>query len=609
MLERSLVSRILFPVPKPSYTAESFPEELIWVPKVCAAIPGSTATCGPRQQEELVPCLLLTYPSARFIIMFFHSNAEDLGRCRSFCCHLRDQFQVHVLVVEYPGYGICPGSPSGQTVMENAFAAFHFVQDSLQWPLDSVKVFGRSIGTGPAITLASLYKFAGVILVTPFLSVQKLFRDRVGPLAGLVEEWFANCDAMPKITSPTMIVHGQRDEMIQVYHGESLFEQLKSRKLFVSPPDMEHNTNLLCNLQILVLPMFQFFSLPDYVFTDIHVPAWAYGVKGPPPKRTSSEQSAPSPPAGKPRMADLRKAGEQPPNGGRQQHPSDLPPGATPKAAGQPRQRRGTKEVLQPGAEWTEVPWEEEFNDVELSPEAEAALQRMSGPWRLEASAPNEVINAMRRLEEFEEKLRTMGVNQPTNNQVASINAQPRRTTSVPPPAQHQASPVRGSRTKLRSPSAGLSHPRSPQGRFLLEEDSSQGCSGFAGHAARVADEDAARPPVLSDRPGGVTSMRAVAANVLSSPLLRPALLSMPNGPPLVGSRQGSLGLPHATEGNPILSMCCSAPWDLHIDEPRLHKGSLPRYAATEEVLLTEVGGQVLSMPDRGRQGRRGLSI
>jgi len=273
MLERGLLSRILFPAPSPSYTIDSFPQDLIWVPKSCAP---SDPDVVPASEPDAVPCLLLQYPSARFIILFFHSNAEDLGRCRGFCSYLRDQFQVHVLAVEYPGYGVCPGIASGETVMANALAALRFVTDTLRWPIDSVKVFGRSIGTGPACALASLFQFAGVILVTPFLSVQDLFRDRVGPFATLVEEWFANKDAAPKITSPTMIIHGQRDELISCRHGEALYELCRSRKLLISPPEMEHNTNLLTNLRFFVLPMFQFFALPDYAFQELRVPNWAF---------------------------------------------------------------------------------------------------------------------------------------------------------------------------------------------------------------------------------------------------------------------------------------------------------------------------------------------
>ena len=42
-----------------------------------------------------------------------------------------------------------------------------------------ILLFGRSIGTGPVLSLASQYKTGGVILVTPFLSVKTLFREKV----------------------------------------------------------------------------------------------------------------------------------------------------------------------------------------------------------------------------------------------------------------------------------------------------------------------------------------------------------------------------------------------------------------------------------------------
>lgn len=271
-MQRGLVSRILFPVPRSSYSEDSFPSDLIWVPRQAVDSKGP----APPVEDDAIPCLLLTYPSARFLVIFFHSNGEDLGRCHGFCCYLREQFQVHVLAVEYPGYGLCPGTPTGPSVMENALVALRFVRETLQWPLESVKVFGRSIGTGPAIGLASLFTFAGVILVAPFLSVQELFRDRVGPFAGFVEEWFKNEELAPKIAAPTMIIHGKRDELIACRHGESIHELLQCRKLLVSPALMEHNTNLLTDLEFFVLPMFQFFALPDYAFQELKVPSWAY---------------------------------------------------------------------------------------------------------------------------------------------------------------------------------------------------------------------------------------------------------------------------------------------------------------------------------------------
>ena len=40
------------------------------------------------------------------------------------------------------------------------------------------------------------FNVAGVILVTPFANVKRLFQERVGPLAAFVEEWFDNSEAI-----------------------------------------------------------------------------------------------------------------------------------------------------------------------------------------------------------------------------------------------------------------------------------------------------------------------------------------------------------------------------------------------------------------------------
>lgn len=229
--------------------------------------------------EECVPCLFLTYSSARYIIFYLHSNAEDVGRCHSFCSSLRTQFQVHVFAVEYPGYGICPcpeGGCNEQRVTENAFTGFRFLHEVLKWPLDSIILLGRSIGCGPAISLAVQYPVSGVIVVSPMLSVKELTRDSIGPFAQLVDERFPNRERVPNIRSPFLVVHGKKDAMIPCRHGVELYNLCRSRKLLVCPKDMEHNTNLLANVTYFVLPILQFFSLPDYCFEDLQVPRWAY---------------------------------------------------------------------------------------------------------------------------------------------------------------------------------------------------------------------------------------------------------------------------------------------------------------------------------------------
>lgn len=257
----NLVERLVFPAPKSSYNIKSFPEELILI---------------PRADGEKIPCLFLPFKHARFLFIYFHANAEDLGLCYTFCTIIRDLFQVHVLAVEYPGYGICPGHCTEEGMMANATAAVRFAMDTLRWPLDGIKLFGRSIGTGPAVAMAAQYEFAGLILVTPFLSIQRIFRAQVGAFANLIADRFDNLELASKIESPTLIIHGQQDTLIPLAHSKLIYDTLPAKKMMVCPAMMGHNTSLLANVATFVLPMTQFFSLPDYTFEDIEVPRWVF---------------------------------------------------------------------------------------------------------------------------------------------------------------------------------------------------------------------------------------------------------------------------------------------------------------------------------------------
>jgi len=252
---------MIFPSPRASYDLTSYPDELLLV---------------PREDGGKVPCIFLPFRHARFLVIYFHANAEDLGLCYPFCKIMRDLFQVHVMAMEYPGYGICPGKADEAGIMANAEAVMRFATETLAWPCDGIKLFGRSLGTGPCVALAAQYEVAGVILISPFTSIRNLFQAQVGSLAEVVNERFPNIELIDKLKSPTLIIHGQKDTLVPTEHGKELYALLKTRKMMVCPAAMSHNTSLLKNIGTLVLPMTQFFSLPDYTFEDIEVPPWAF---------------------------------------------------------------------------------------------------------------------------------------------------------------------------------------------------------------------------------------------------------------------------------------------------------------------------------------------
>jgi len=266
-MDIDIVTRFLFPAPPASYTEDSFPGELLWVP--CES--------SDDGQGCAFPCLFLECGRAKYLLLYFHRNAEDLGTCRRFVKGLRDELYVHVLAVEYPGYGPQPNStPSAAKATQHAFAAYSFVRKELRWPREHILIFGCSVGTGPALSLAAQEEVAGIILFAPFLSIREAVRDRVGTvIASLITEQFPNNSWAPQITSPTLIVHGLKDKIIPSTHGEQLYDCFRCRKALVSPYDLDHNSDLLQHEWFLLRPMMKFFPLPDYTFQFIRLPSWA----------------------------------------------------------------------------------------------------------------------------------------------------------------------------------------------------------------------------------------------------------------------------------------------------------------------------------------------
>lgn len=270
MNPRSLVAPLLFPAPRPSYSHHSFPNELLWIPH---CLDYGSCTAG-----DCIPAIFLRCPAARYFVLYFHSNGDDIGLCYSFGRGLRMVLEVHVLLIEFPGYGICPGDCSEETFWAAAVAAFRFVVEVLQWPAEDIIIMGRSLGTAVATRLARTYHCHGVILISPFVSLVEAYSRYIGALAPMfIGEMFSNEHHMTKLRVPTLVIHGLKDSLVPCSQGLRLYAlSAAKKKMMVTPEEMTHNSDLLSNAEFLIRPMLRFFALPDYAFVDMLVPPEAF---------------------------------------------------------------------------------------------------------------------------------------------------------------------------------------------------------------------------------------------------------------------------------------------------------------------------------------------
>mmetsp|Transcript_24189 Transcript_24189/g.18418 ORF Transcript_24189/g.18418 Transcript_24189/m.18418 type:complete len:131 (+) Transcript_24189:466-858(+) len=113
------------------------------------------------------------------LFIYFHANAEDLGRAYKFLTFVHIYLRVHVLAVEYPGYGVYEGlAPTAERIIEDANTVYNFVTNNLNWKEQDIIICGRSIGSGPAVYLSAHHSPSCLVLISPHTSIRGIVKDQ-----------------------------------------------------------------------------------------------------------------------------------------------------------------------------------------------------------------------------------------------------------------------------------------------------------------------------------------------------------------------------------------------------------------------------------------------
>ena len=153
-------------------------------------------------------------------ILFFHGNGEIASDYDSIG-PIYNRYGINFLVVDYRGYGRSGGKPTASSLLSDAHTVFKEVR---RWLENNNRVglliiMGRSLGSVPALEIASCHQdeIDGLILESSFARTLPLLR-RLGVATdalGISEaDGFANFGKIREIGKPTLIIHGQKDEII-----------------------------------------------------------------------------------------------------------------------------------------------------------------------------------------------------------------------------------------------------------------------------------------------------------------------------------------------------------------------------------------------------------
>jgi uncharacterized protein len=181
-------------------------------------------------------------------ILFFHGNGEivsdydDLGP-------FYNRMGLNFLPVDYRGYGRSGGTPTVSAMMHDCHSVFDFAR---KWLADNgytgpFIIMGRSLGSAPALELASRYEkdINGLIIESGFAYAEPLLR-----LLGIDSrkhgfkeaEGFRNLDKIKKFRKPVLIIHAELDHIIPYSDAQALNgASSSSDRTLLKIPGANHN--------------------------------------------------------------------------------------------------------------------------------------------------------------------------------------------------------------------------------------------------------------------------------------------------------------------------------------------------------------------------------
>jgi pimeloyl-ACP methyl ester carboxylesterase len=177
------------------------------------------------------------------VLLWCHGNGGNIIHRLDNLRYLH-QLGLSVFLFDYRGYGRSQHLwPSETGLYHDAIGAYDYLTRTRLIRPERLVLFGRSLGAAVAGEVAVQKPAAGLILESPFPSVEALARHYYGglPVHWLIGAEFRLIDRLPQLSLPKLILHGDRDEVIPIQLGRQVFEAAKPPKEWYVIHGADHN--------------------------------------------------------------------------------------------------------------------------------------------------------------------------------------------------------------------------------------------------------------------------------------------------------------------------------------------------------------------------------
>lgn len=183
--------------------------------------------------------LHLRLPDPDGVVFFLHGNAGNLQSWFVSADFYR-ALNLDLFMIDYRGYGKSSGRIESEAQLHADVRAAWAGIEAMYRGKRRV-IYGRSLGSGLAAQLAAELQPELTVLVSPYFSMQALAFEHYRWVPQALLRYPLRTDlALPRITTPVFMAHGERDTLIPPAHSQRL-QALSPQATRVVVPDAAHN--------------------------------------------------------------------------------------------------------------------------------------------------------------------------------------------------------------------------------------------------------------------------------------------------------------------------------------------------------------------------------
>jgi len=203
----------------------SFPYEHVDIPR----------SDGARQFAWIMRAAVPS-PDAAPWVLFLHGNAATVA-AKVNIAHYAElrKLGLNVIAPEYHGFGGLEGLPTESVLAADAQASYDYVRNVLRIPAPRLVIYGWSLGSAVAVTLASQVEAAAVILEGAPSSVVAIGQQQYPffPIRLITRNQFDSISRIDHVRAPLLFLHSKEDAVIPIAEGRRLYDAAPGDKTFV----------------------------------------------------------------------------------------------------------------------------------------------------------------------------------------------------------------------------------------------------------------------------------------------------------------------------------------------------------------------------------------